>query len=262
MDSRLNPNRPGVEGKPARLVLAATDVQKAPRRDAMRMTQALMGEVVRVFETQEGWAYVQLATDGYVGYVEEEALGPVGTTSTHWLSVPSSFTYPAADLKTSPVAEIFLGAHISITTVEGSYARTKEGRFLPVSHVKKIGEYLSDPASIAAQFLHTPYLWGGKTARGLDCSGLIQLALNACGINALRDTDMQEASLGRAVEKGEPLCRNDLVFWKGHVGILSGPESLIHANGTHMQVVEEPLAEAIGRIAAAGSEVTSIRRLQ
>jgi cell wall-associated NlpC family hydrolase len=262
MDSRLNPNRPGLEGKPARIIFAATDLQKAPRRDAMRMTQALQGEAVRVFETQEGWAYVQLNADGYVGYVEEEALGPWSATPTHWLSVPSSFSYPAADLKTSPVEEIFFGARLSITAIDGTYARTSEGRFLPLSHVKQIGENRSDPASIAAEFLHVPYLWGGKTPRGLDCSGLIQLALNACGIHALRDTDMQEASLGRALEKGEPLRRNDLVFWKGHVGILSGPETLIHANGTHMQVVEEPLGQAISRIAATGSEVTSIRRLQ
>lgn len=261
MDSRLNPNRPGAEGKPARIVFAATDVQKAPRRDAMRMTQALMGEAVRVFETEEGWAYVQLIVDGYVGYVEEEALG-ISTAATHWLSVPSSFSYPAADLKTSPVEEIFFGTLVFIAAVEGNYARTNDGRFLPLSHVKQIGEYRSDPASIAAEFLHVPYLWGGKTARGLDCSGLIQLALNACGINALRDTDMQESSLGRALEKVEPLRRNDLVFWKGHVGILSGPDTLIHANGTHMQVVEEPLGEAITRISATGSEVTSIRRFQ
>jgi len=260
MDSRLNPNRPGVEGKPARIVFATTDVQKEPRRNAMRMTQALMGEIVRVFETQEGWAYVQLTTDGYVGYVEEEALAPAGASATHWLSVPSSFSYPAADLKTSPVEEIFFGARVTITAVEGTYARTHEGRFLPLSHVKQIGDYRSDPASIAAEFLNAPYLWGGKTARGLDCSGLIQLVLNACGIHSLRDTDMQEASVGRALEKGEPLRRNDLVFWKGHVGILSGPESCIHANGTHMQVVEEPLDQAIQRIAATGSEVTSIRR--
>jgi len=262
MDSRLNPNRPGMEGKLARIVFAATDVQKAPRRDAMRITQGLMGEDVRVYERQEGWAYVQLTADGYVGYVEEEALAPTGLSATHWLSVPSSFTYPAADLKTSPVEEIFFGARLSITAIEDNYARTSEGRYLPLSHVKQIGEYRADPASIATEFLHVPYLWGGKTARGLDCSGLIQLALNACGIHVLRDTDMQEASLGRALEKGEALHRNDLVFWKGHVGILSGPKTLIHANGTYMQVVEEPLAEAIRRIAATGSEVTSIRRFQ
>lgn len=262
MDSRLNPNRPGVEGKPARIVFAATDVQKAPRRDAMRMTQALQGEPVRVYDTQEGWAYVQLATDGYVGHVEEEALAFTSAAPTHWLSVPSSFTYPAADLKTGPVEEIFFSARIAITAIEGTYARTGEGRFVPLSHIKPIGEYFSDPASIAAQFLHVPYLWGGKTARGLDCSGLIQLALTACGIPALRDTDMQEAALGRSLEKGEARRRNDLVFWKGHVGILSGPETLIHANGAHMQVVEEPLDQAIQRIAATGSDVTSIRRFQ
>jgi cell wall-associated NlpC family hydrolase len=261
MDSRLNSNRPGVEGKPARIIFASVDVQKAPRRDAMRMTQALMGEDVRVFETQEGWAFVQLEADGYVGFVEEEALAPRATAATHWLCVPSSFAYPAADLKTGPVQEIFLGARLTVTSVEGQYARTSQGNFLSVSHVKPLGEHRADPARIASEFLYVPYLWGGKTARGLDCSGLIQLALNACGINTLRDTDMQEASLGRMLAAGEALQRNDLVFWKGHVGILSGPETLIHANGTHMQVVEEPLAEAIARIAAAGSQVTSIRRL-
>jgi cell wall-associated NlpC family hydrolase len=262
MDARLNPNRPGIEGKPARIVFACADVQKAPRRDAMRMTQALMGEAVRVFEAQEGWAHVQLEADGYVGFVEEEVLAARGPAPTHWLSVPSSFAYPAADLKTSPVQELFFGTRLTIISIEGQYARTSQGGFLPVSHVKPIGEWRSDPAHIASEFLHVPYLWGGKTARGLDCSGLIQLALNACGISALRDTDMQEISLGRALAAGEALQRNDLVFWKGHVGILSNPKTLIHANGTHMQVVEEPLAQAIARIAAGATEVTSIRRLQ
>lgn len=261
MDARLNPNRPGVEGKPARIVLASTDVQKAPRRDAMRMTQGLMGEDVRVFEAREGWAYVQLEADGYVGYVEEEALAPRGPAATHWLSVPSSFAYPAADLKTSPVQELFLGTRLAVAGTDANYARTPLG-FVPLSHVKPLRILRADPAGIAFEFLHVPYLWGGKTARGLDCSGLVQLALNSCGIKALRDTDMQEASLGRELGADDALQRNDLVFWKGHVGILSGPESLIHANGTHMQVVEEPLAQAIARIAASGSEVTSIRRLQ
>ncbi|MDP4822684.1 MAG: C40 family peptidase [Aestuariivirgaceae bacterium] len=261
MDKRLNPNRPGVDGEPARLAAASTDVQKAPRRDAMRMTQGLRGEDVRVFERHEGWAYVQLEADGYVGYVEEEALGPRGPAATHWLSVPSSFAYPAADLKTSPVLEVFFGTRLAVTGTDANYARTPLG-FVPLSHVKSLDTPRADPAGIAAEFMYAPYLWGGKTVRGLDCSGLVQLALNACGIAALRDTDMQEASLGRALNAGEPLQRNDLVFWKGHVGILSGPESLIHANGTHMQVVEEPLAQAITRIAAMGSEVTSIRRLQ
>lgn len=238
-------------------------VHRAPRFDAMQLTQALMGETVKLFDEQEGWAFVQLAGDGYVGYVNGNALSPHVIAPTHRVAVPSTFLYPEPNLKAQPAVPVTLNARLAVTGVSGQYAQLADGRFVFTAHLKPADAFEKDFVHVAEAFRHVPYYWGGKSAHGLDCSGLVQLALEACGLAALRDTDMQEGTLGQQlmVNDLDSLTRGDLVFWKGHVGIMTDGETLLHANGHHMMVAEEPLKQAVERIAAQYGQVTSIRRL-
>ena len=238
-------------------------LHSAPRFDAMQVTQALMGETVRLFDEKEGWAWVQLAADGYVGYVNGNALSARIVTPTHRVAVPATFIYPQPNLKSQPAIPLTLNAQLGVTGESGAFSQIADGRFVFTAHLKPTGAFESDFVSVAGLFRHVPYLWGGKSVHGLDCSGLVQLALEACGWPALRDTDMQEASLGErlAAKDLDLLRRGDLVFWKGHVGIMTDAGTLLHANGHHMMVVAEPLKQAVDRIAQRYGEITSIRRL-
>jgi cell wall-associated NlpC family hydrolase len=234
-------------------------VRRAASGDAMQLTQMLWGESVKVFERKNGWAWVQLQRDGYVGYVEGSALAEVAESSSHRLLVRSSHLYPAPDLKTQPAVAIPMGAELAPSEVTGDYVKLTSGHFIYATHLNSAQP--TDFVSVAEQFLHTPYLWGGKTVWGLDCSGLVQVSLHAIGKDCLRDSDMQEQSLGIAIGQ-DHLQRGDLVFWKGHVGIMQDAITLLHANGHHMMVVSEPLKTAVDRIATRGSHVTSVKRLQ
>ncbi len=149
-------------------------------------------------------------------------------------------------------------ARLAVSSSDRDFVQLADGRYAYAAHVTQ--HFEADFVSVAERFLHTPYLWGGKSVLGIDCSGLVQVSLAACGVQALRDSDMQEASLGTTI-KDEPLKRGDLVFWKGHVGIMQDEGTLLHANGHHMQVVSEPLAVAVERIAAKGSDITAVKRL-
>lgn len=238
-------------------------VHKSPRFDAMQLTQALMGETVKLFHEEEGWAFVQLVRDGYVGYVNGNALSALIAEPTHRVAVPSTFMYPDASLKTQPAVLVTLNAQVRVVEESGAYARLSNGRFAYTAHLKPIGELEPDFVAVAEMFRHVPYYWGGKSALGLDCSGLVQLALEACGTPALRDSDMQEETLGNRLMVNDlnSLKRGDLVFWQGHVGIMTDERMLLHANGHHMMVVAEPLKHAVERIAARYGEITSIRRM-
>ena len=248
----------------AQVIEPVIPVLKQPRSDAMQVTQALLGETVLCFGEQEGWAFVQLAADGYVGYVPANALSAAITAPTHRVAVPSTLRYTTPNLKSQPVSVLPLHAAVTVTGESGAYAQLHDGHFVWAKHLRPVDEAATDFVAVASQFLHVPYYWGGKTVQGLDCSGLVQIALQACGIPALRDSDMQEQSLGVALplDAINDLRRGDLVFWSGHVGIMLDRETLLHANGHYMQVVAEPLAEAVQRIAGVYGTVTSLRRLQ
>lgn len=238
-------------------------VHKAPRFDAMQLTQALFGEMVKVFDEQEGWAWVQLERDGYVGYVNGNALSATIATPTHRVAVPSTFMYPEANLKTLPAVPLTLNARLAVASESGAYARLSNGRFVFTAHLRPIDSAEADFVAVAEMFRNVPYYWGGKSVQGLDCSGLVQLALEACGRQALRDSDMQERTLGEQLMLNDldGLRRGDLVFWNGHVGIMTDASTLLHANGHHMMVVAEPLKDAVDRIAARYGQITSMRRL-
>ncbi|MGE3872749.1 MAG: C40 family peptidase [Parvibaculaceae bacterium] len=253
-----------VEGELREVAAPLLSLRDAPRFDARLDTQALMGERVRVFDVQEGWAWLQLEADGYVGYAAQDDLVLPQSAATHRIAVPSTFMFPAPDIKSQPVVTLTMNARVAVIGGDERFAHLANGRFVVARHLKPLAESEPDFVAVAEAYLNVPYLWGGKSVLGLDCSGLVQLSLEAAGEASPRDADMQETQLGSPLPKDDlaGLERGDLVFWEDHVGIMTGARMLLHANGHFMQVTREPLRIAVERIAKRGSPVTSIRRLK
>ena len=251
-----------VEGTVREVVDAVAPVRREPFHGAPLDTEALMGERVTVYEEDdEGWSCGQLASDGYVGWLPSNALHGPGPEKTHRVSALRTFVFPAPSIKEPPIAAVSMGARFAIVRQDERFAVTASGFYLPARHVAVLDAPETDFVAVAERFVGVPYLWGGKTSLGVDCSGLVQVALGACGIACPRDTDMQEKALGALVTSLSTLERGDLVFWKGHVAIVRDEQTFLHANAFHMSVTVEPIAQALARIRAAGSDVTSVRRL-
>jgi Bacterial dipeptidyl-peptidase Sh3 domain/NlpC/P60 family len=259
-----------VEAISRRVVAASAPLKHTPRPEASLDSEALRGEVFRVFEeTMEGWSWGQLETDGHVGYVPTEALGSLVPEPSHRVTALRTFVYPGPDLKLPVLSTLSIGSRLALAgEIESRGTRYQILSGGPgavvASHVAILDEPgETDFVAVAERFLGTPYLWGGRTSLGLDCSALVQLSLAACGHAAPRDTDLQESMVGEAVEGGitGKLARGDLVFWRGHVGILADRQRIVHASGADMKVVSEPLGEALRRIARVVGAPTSVRRL-
>lgn len=241
-------------------------VRRHPRFDAPLDTQALYGQKVKVFDIKEGWAWGQLERDNYVGYIAEGMLAQADVKVTHKVIVPSTFVYPAPDIKTPPLYMLMLNSEVYEQSEDERFIKIADGGYIYKAHLaeKNVALHKNNYVFYAEQFLHTPYLWGGCSALGIDCSGLVQQSFHAAGLKAPRDSDMQEYELGVTVEDHHnfnDLQKGDLVFWQGHVGLMRDATYLIHANGYHMQTVCEPLHEAINRIADMYGTVTSVKRL-
>ena len=278
-DPRLMPARPDLaakylEGKIAaarfvsgdefEVVEALAPLREAPSSDATLLTQALKGERVTIYDRNgEGFAWGQLNSDGYVGWLPDRALLKPAATPTHKITSLRTFAFPGPSIKLPPADTLVMGGLITVVREDGAFAVTRDGWYLPRRHVGGIDRYESDFVAVAERFAGTPYLWGGKSSFGIDCSGLVQLSLNAAGMGCPHDSDMQEDSLGRVLTTAESrnLRRGDLIFWKGHVAIARGADTIVHANAHHMATVIEKTSEAIARIKAAGSEITAIKRL-
>jgi len=253
------------EGQGMRIIAASAPLRRAPQADASLETEALFGESVTVYDEGDGWAWAQLERDQYVGYLPGATLG-APSAPTHRVAALRTHAYPGPAIKLPPRMALSLGAQLTIVGREGDFAVSEDGLYLWSRHLAELNAPEPDAVAVAERFLETPYLWGGRTSEGIDCSGLIQTALMAAGVASPRDSDMQEATLGEPVAIGDPstpLARGDLVFWKGHVGIMRDRFRLLHANGWHMKTISEWLTHARERIAAhGGGQVTSIRRLQ
>lgn len=226
-------------------------------------TELLMGEEVRVFERNNGWAWVQAVDDDYVGYLPEDALGPV-VAPTHVVTAPRTFVYSGADLRFPTRVALSMGSRLKIAgeaeTRGTRYLLLADGGALVARHLRPLSEpAVADYVSVAGLFLETPYLWGGKSGFGIDCSGLVQLSMRMAGHKAPRDSDMQAKYLGTPIER-QDLKRGDLVFWKGHVAIMEDDTRMIHANGNTMSVARETLEAAIERIGWLYGTPTGYRR--
>ena len=276
-DPRLTPARPDLaashlrgkvkaarfsDGTVQEVIVGQAPVRDAPSHGATMLTEALRGERVTVYETDdEGWAWGQLASDGYVGWLPAAALLAPGPAPTHRVAALRTLVFPGPSIKLPPMDALPLGARIAMAREQESFAVTSSGGFVPMRHLAPVANVDPDFVAVAERFVGVPYLWGGKSSLGLDCSGLVQIALTACGIKCPRDSDMQESALGKPASLAG-LQSGDLIFWKGHVAIARGRNSMIHANAFHMAVTIESVAEGLARIGAAGSQVTSVRRVK
>ena len=239
-----------VEGESFEVAEAIAPLRQQPAPDAELMTQALKGDRATIYDRNgEGWAWGQLGSDGYVGWLPESTLARPAAPATHRVTALSTFAFPGPSIKLPPVAALPMGAMVAIVRDEGTFAVTAEGCFLPRQHVGPLDSMMPDFVAVAERFVGTPYL--------------VQVSLNAAGTGCPRDSDMQQAGLGRALSPAEmtKLQRGDLIFWKGHVAIVRAADTIVHANAHHMATVVENTRDAIARIKAAGREVTAIKRL-
>lgn len=267
--SDLRLARPKGEASAFQVTAGATAIRKTPSPDGEAGTFALHGEMVDVFREEGEFALVQCRRDRYTGWALMEALSAPVLPPTHKVSALRTYGFSQPDIKSSPHFMLSLGARVVATgRQQGALIECSRAGWVPLRHLAPLDAFEDDPAGVARRFLGAPYLWGGRESLGLDCSGLVQQAFEACGVLLPRDSDMQQAWVGRDV--AEPatichgnggLCRGDLVFWEQHVGILTAPDTLLHANAHHMGVAEEPLAEAIERVGESAGPILSVRRI-
>jgi cell wall-associated NlpC family hydrolase len=278
-DPRLTPARPDlaaeylrgkveaerfVEGEAFEIADPLAPLREQPSADAALLTQALKGERVTIYDHDgEGFAWGQLNSDGYVGWLPDGALAKPAGAPTRKVTAIRTFAFPGPSIKLPPAETLVLGAQVAVIREDGPFAVTREGWYLPRRHLGGLDRFVEDFVAVAERFVGTPYLWGGKSSLGIDCSGLVQVALNAAGTGCPRDSDMQQEGLGRllGLKDSSRLERGDLMFWKGHVAIVRDAGTIIHANAHHMATAIENTRDAIARIKAAGSEITAIKRL-
>jgi len=270
-DRRVTPARPDLaaahlkgqvdapryaEGRKMRVGVGRAALRPRPASGAAQDSELFFGESFTVYDSADGWAWGQAESDLYVGYLRAAQLRAPFATAAR-VSALAAPVFPAPDLKT-PVRDLLpMGAMVPVLVAGGDYVKIGEDAFLHRRHL--LPESEKDFVSVAERFLGVPYVWGGRSAFGLDCSGLVQVALQAVGKAAPRDTDMMEQALGATVARAER--RGDMVFWKGHMGVMLDGMRLLHANAFHMAVAVEPLAEAVARIEKAAGPVTSVKRL-
>jgi cell wall-associated NlpC family hydrolase len=272
-DARLKGRVPSTRfaaGERKRVVASSAPLRRVPRLDASLDSELLRGEAVMVFEeTMEGWAWVQNEADSYVGYISSDALAAASPEPTHRVAALRTFLYPGPDMKLPARAALSIGSRVTLAG-EAETRRTRFGILangegaVVMAHVEPVDAPVEpDFVAVALRFLGVPYLWGGRTSLGLDCSALVQVSLMAAGVPVLRDTDMQAATIGAPLAGGidAPLMRGDLIYWKGHVAIMVDGATMVHASGYHMAVVTERLADALPRIAMSSGPPVAVRRL-
>lgn len=262
-DKRLA--RPEGTGVAFQVTAGVAAVRETPSPDGRLGTQALHGEMLDVFREEGEFGLVQCRRDHYVGWVSMDALSAPALPVTHKVSALRTYCFAAPELKSAPRFLLSLGACVAATgRKDGVWTECDRAGWVHERHLAPLDQFETDPVAVAERFMEAPYLWGARESLGLDCSGLIQQAFEACGVLLPRDSDMQEAWAGEVVSDWQSpgaLRRGDLVFWDGHVGILTAPDTLLHANAYHLAVVAEPLTGAIDRIRPIAGEVTIVRRV-
>jgi cell wall-associated NlpC family hydrolase len=274
-DPRITPWRDGIAARSLEGVLeaevyldpkamgclaSATAIRAAADANAEQMDQLLFGERFEVLEEEGAWVFGQAARDGYVGFVEAAALQPAGAMPTHRVSALRTYAFAEPSIKSRAIGPYSINSLVTVEAVDGKLAKVAGAGWMTAAHLSPIGEFEDDWAAVAERFVGAPYLWGGRESLGLDCSGLVQQVLFACGRACPRDTDQQRA-IGLPIEAAD-FGRGDLVFWKGHVALGIGDGRIVHANGHHMATAIELLSEAVARIDGAGSgQPTGYRRV-
>lgn len=257
-----------VDGTLKQVTIAVAPMYRRGSEEAAIDSEVLFGETLRVFEERDGWAWCQADVDDYVGYVPSSALSETIHVATHRVTALLTPLYPKAELRRPPVQRLSFGSRVAIVGTETvrdlDYVVLADGSAIAASHVLPIAESIkTDFVSVCERFIGLPYVWAGRSSLGVDCSGLLQLAMMMTGPCPLRDSDMQEMSIGSELDlsNGLPnLQRGDLIFWKGHVGVASDPDTVLHASGRTMTVLEDPLVEMVERLEGKGLPVTTVRR--
>jgi cell wall-associated NlpC family hydrolase len=226
-------------------VAASVSLRATPSHEATAVSELLRSEIFAAVDCSGDWAWGYGRHDNYVGYVPIAALGPV-TAPTHVVALPAALLFAAPDIKAPVIARLPMGARVAIDGIEGDFLRASDG-FVHKRHLVSIGDTAPDFVATAERLLGTPYRWGGRSGDGIDCSGLVQLALAFAGITAPRDSDQQREALGVALADDAPAVRGDLVFLPGHVGLMADAVTLVHANAHWMAVTREPLADVLAR---------------
>lgn len=252
-----------VEGEQRQVAAPSVYIRTAPKFDAPIATEALSGELAMVYEIKDGWAWLQLRDDGYVGYTTIDGLSAVVEENSHRISARLTYLYPAPDMKRPPITKMSFSSTVAVVSrPEGRFWELSRGGFVFSDHLVGIRERAKDYVRVAERFVGVPYLWGGKTTLGIDCSGLVQIAMQAAGGRCPRDSDMQREDVGEVVALGDldSIQRGDLLFWQGHVAIAQSGDWMVHASGHHMEVVVEPIRRAIERIGETHGPLAAIKR--
>lgn len=251
------------EGRPARVTAGLAGLHPSPDRHEALDTQLLFGERVTVFDETAEWAWVQNEADGYVGYMRTGDLSGETLQATHRIRGLSAHVMPEPALKHPPMMALPMGALVTAEGSEGAYSRLATGGWIYSRQLQALDDPLPDFVATALDLTGVPYLWGGRSALGLDCSALVQLVLSFAGIAAPRDSDQQEAGLGEPLDwvEGETLPeRGDLLYGEGHVAIALDGEGVINANAYSMSVLVEPRADIAGRLVAESGQGFRSRR--
>jgi cell wall-associated NlpC family hydrolase len=240
-----------------RVTVPSAFLRKRPDDKAEALTELLFGEEVAVMFSRADWAEIESLTDGYKGFMPAAALGEPGPAPTHLVTALRTLAYPEPNIRVPPIGALSFLSRTCPSTERNSFAQLAEGVWVPAGHLAPVGTVEPNYIKTARRFLEVPYLWGGRTAQGLDCSALVQLSLAAAGIAAPRDSAPQRTSVGHRVLGDAPPRAGDLVFWPGHVAIAIEDGNIIHANAHHMAVAIEPLAALLQRVGPA----VEVRRL-